>query len=171
MFMIDYVAPEKADGAVKEVYSAFPEGIPVPVPVQLYSASPRYLLKQMAVAGDYMEDDAYSPGFLAALRYIGAAQSCFDACSAFNKQLLNSMGLAEEEIDALFTDPSKAFEAKEAALLSFVIKSINTPDEVTATDIAPVRDQGWTDQQIFEMTAYAAQMTTIGTVFRTFAEK
>jgi hypothetical protein len=171
MFMIDYVRPEQAEGAVKKVYSAFPAHNPVPDPIQLYSASPRYLLKQMAIAGDYKQDDAYTPELLAALRYIGASTACFGFCSVFNRKMLTTMGLSEAEVDALFTDPGKAFEPKDAALVAFAAKSVKTPDEVTSEDLDAVREAGWTDPQIFEATAYAAQMNVVGTLFRTFAEK
>jgi alkylhydroperoxidase family enzyme len=171
MFLIDYVKPEQAEGTVKKVYSAFPPHIPVPDPIQLYSASPRYLARQMAVAGDYKQDDAYTPELLAALRYIGASSACFGFCTTFNKGLLSSMGLSDAEIDALDTDPSKAFDPREAALLAFAAKSVKTPDAVIAADVNAVRARGWTDPQIFEATAYAAQMATIGIVFRAFAAK
>ena len=171
MFMIDYVKPEQAEGAVKKIYSVFPPNIPVPDPIQLYSASPHYLARQMAIAGDYQQNDAYAPELLAALRYIGASTACFGFCTTFNKGLLSSMGLSEAEIDALFTDPTKAFEPKDAALLAFAAKSVKTPDDVASADLDAVREAGWTDPQIFEATAYAAQMTVIGTLFRAFAEK
>lgn len=171
MFMIDYVTPENAKGAVKKVYSMFPEGVPVPAPLQLYSASPRYLLKQMSIIGDFMEDDAYDPGFLAALRYIGASTTCFDACTVFNREYLKSMGLTDAEVDALATDPKQSFEENEAAMIMLVTKSTADPDSVTGQDVDSVRSHGWTDQQIFECTAYAAQMATIGIVFRTFSER
>jgi len=171
MFMIDYVTPEKAEGSIEKIYSFFPEGIPVPDSLQLYSASPRYLERQWAAVGDLMADDAYDQGLLAALRYIGASTACFGYCSQFNKQMLNSMGLTEEEVDALATNPSAAFEEKDAALITFVAKSTANPDDVTQADIEAVRNQGWTDQQVFETTAYAAQMATVGIVFRTFSNK
>ncbi|MGL1861953.1 MAG: hypothetical protein OCC46_05455 [Pseudodesulfovibrio sp.] len=171
MFMINYTTPENAEGAVKKVYSMFPEGITVPDPIQLYSASPRYLLKQMAIIGDFMNDDAYDHGFLAAMRYIGASNACFGACTTFNKDLLLAMGLTAEDIATLGSDPANSFEEKEAAMLTLVSKSTAAPDSVTQADIDQVRAQSWTDQQIFEITAYAAQMATIGIIFRTFAKK
>lgn len=171
MFMIDYVTPEKAEGAVKKIYSAFPKDIPVPAPLQLYSASPRFLHKQMAIIGDYMNDDAYDPGFLAALRYIGASTNCFETCTVFNKEYLMRMGLSETDIDSLAKDPAQSFDAKEAAMISFISISTANPDEVTQSDIDTVRKQGWTDDQIFECTVYAANMATVGIAFRTFSQK
>ena len=171
MFMIDYSTPDKAEGIVKEVYSMFPAHIAVPDPLQLFSASPRYLSREAGVIKDFMGDDAYDPGFLAALRYIGASTFCFDACTVFNKDYLLRMGLSEEEIDSLTSNPAQSFEDKEAALITFVAKSTTNPDGVSRADIDAVRAQGWTDQQIFECTVYAARMATVGQVFRTFSEK
>ena len=171
MFMIDYVTQEKADGAVKDIYASFPPEVGIPEPVLLYSASPDYLLKQMAVLKGFMDNDAYEPSLLAALRFVGASTACFGFCTDFNRNLLGKMGLKTEEIDALQTDPSKGFEPREAALIAFVSKAIATPDEVVQADIDAVRDQGWTDEQVFECTAYAAQMATLGIVYRTFARK
>jgi len=170
MFQIDYVTPEKAEGSVAETYALFGNK-GVPAPIQLYSASPRYLERELAVIGDYMGDDAYEPAFLAALRYIGASVSCFGACTVFNRDLLASMGLSQDEIEALHTDPSQAFDEREAALLALAAKAVADPDGVTPADIDPARAQGWTDQQIFECVAYAARMATVGLVFRAFSSR
>lgn len=169
MFIINSITKETATGAVKKVYSMFPEGVPVPAPLQLYSASPRYLLKQAAIISDYMKDDAYDVGLLAALRYIGASTSCFEACTRFNKDYLMRMGLTESEIESLSVNPSQSFDEKEAALLALVSKAVADPDSVNRDDIDTVCKHGWTEQQIFECTAYAAQMATVGIVFRTFS--
>jgi len=171
MFQIDYATPENATGSVAEVYAMFPKGMAVPDPIQLYSASPRYLGHQMAIMGDYMADEAYEPALLAALRYIGASSTCFGFCTEFNRKMLSSMGLSAEEIDALHTDPAKAFDEREAALLALAAKAVADPDKVSAADVDAARAQGWTDPQIFECVAYTAQMQTVGTIFRTFAEK
>ncbi|MEZ7198632.1 hypothetical protein [Pseudodesulfovibrio karagichevae] len=171
MFMIDYVKPEQAEGEVQKIYSMFTPRIPVPEPILLYSASPRYLQRHVDMIVDYMQDDAYSPELLAALRFIGASSACFGFCTLFNRKMLGDMGLSEAEIDALATDPAKAFDAKDAALLAFAAKSIKEPDNVTREDLDAVRAAGWTDQQIYEAAAYSAQMSVTGTLFRTFAEK
>lgn len=171
MFLIDYVTPEKADGDVGMIYSQFPPEVGVPAPVQLYSASEDYLLKQMGVLKGYMDNEAYTPALLTALRFVGASTACFGFCTDFNRSLLGKMGLKTAEIDALRTDPSQGFEPKEATLIAFVSKAITAPDKVVSADIDTVRDRGWTDEQIFECTAYAAQMNTLGTVYRAFARK
>lgn len=167
MFLIDYVTPKEAQGEVKEVYSMFPST--VPDSVQLFSASPRYLLKQMATAGEYLSDETFSRELMAALRFIGASTACFNFCTEFNRQMLISMGLSEAEVESLATAPSGAFEEKDAVLIAFAAKSQADPESVTKNDVDMVREAGWSDQQIFEATAYTAQMATVGIIFRTFA--
>lgn len=169
MFLIDYVKPETAQGEVKDLYSVFPGS--VPDSIQLLSASPRYLARQMAGTGEYLQDETFSRELMAALRYVGASTACFGFCTTFNRDMLVGMGLTEAEVDGLATDPSRAFDAGDAALIAFVAKAMADPDNVSRADVDAVRAAGWSDQQIFEATAYTAQMSTVGTVFRTFAEK
>ena len=45
------------------------------------------------------------------------------------------------------------------------------PDKVVPADIDAAKKQGWTDKEIFECTAYTAQMKTLGTVYRAFERK
>ncbi|CCH47258.1 carboxymuconolactone decarboxylase family protein [Pseudodesulfovibrio piezophilus] len=170
MFLIDYITPEKAEGKIKEIYSMIPTGRPVPEPMQLYSASPRYLEKQMEILQTIMKDGEYEPELLAAMRYIGSINTCFGYCATYNKDILGSMGLSEEEIDALITDPYQAFEAKEASLLALISKAMTKPESVCSADINTAREHGWTDSQIFESTAYAAQMATLGIVVGAFSK-
>lgn len=171
MFMIKYVTPEKAEGSVKAIYDIFPEEVGVPHPLQLYSASPVYLKKQMGIAKHYMSNDNFEPAFLAALRFVGASTTCFGYCTEFNKGMLKSLGLSDTEIETLGSTPTDSFGEKEAALIAFTAKAIRAPDTVIKADIDRVRDTGWTDQEIFEATTYTAQMSTIGIVFRAFAKK
>ncbi len=171
MFMIDYVTPGKAKDDVKDIYALFPPETGVPTPLQLYSASPKYLVKQMAITRDYLENNAYEFSLLAALRYVGASTGCFKTCIDYNGKMLMDMGLSEEQLAGLLSNPQAAFKSKDAAMIAFTAKAVADPDSVTRSDIDTVRAQGWTDEQIFECTAYAAQMTTVGTVYRTFAQK
>lgn len=171
MFLIDYVIPEKATGAVKDVYSVFPTEVGIPAPVQLYSASEDYLLIQMGLIKTLKNNDAYEPALLAALRFMGASENCFGFCTMYNRDMLKKMGLSDNDVDDLGSDPSQAFEPKEAAMITLVTKAITTPDKVVQSDIDAARTQGWTDKEIFECTAYAAQMKTLGTIYRAFSKK
>ena len=169
MFTIKYVRPDDASGKVATVYDAFPAKVGVPAPVQLYSASEPYLLHQMGFLKRFMANERFEPALLAALRYLGASVSCFDYCTGFNAALLKQLGLSEAELEGLAGEPEQAFDAHNAALVRFVAKAVREPDAVTEADVDAARAAGWSDQEIFEATAYAAQMATVGIVFRAFA--
>ena len=171
MFMINYITPEKAEGAIKEIYGMFPKEVGVPQPLQLYSASPAYLKRQMTIIKYFTQNSSFDFPLLAALRYVGASTTCFDQCSLFNKKLLLSLGLTENEITTLGIVPSETFEDKDAALITLAAKAVNNPDSVTKEDLDAASAHGWSDQEVFEGVAYAAQMSTVGIVFRTFANK
>lgn len=170
MFKVSYVRPEDATGTTAEIYGIFPPEVGVPAPLQLFSASEPYLAKQMAVIKHIVTNDRFEQGLLAALRYVGASVSCFDHCSAYNAHILKGMGLSDRELAALDSAPEQAFEPHEAALIRFAAKAVRTPDEVTDEDVATALAAGWTDQELFEATAYAAQMATVGIVFRAFSK-
>lgn len=171
MFLIDYITPDKATGVTAEAYAQFSKLPEPPHTVQLYSASEEYLSRTMSLMHYHAAQEPFSFALLAALRYVGAARGCNDYCTVYNRQLLASMGLTEEELDALGTDSAKALEDKEAALVNFVGKALDSPDAVSRADLDTVRAQGWTDRQMFESVAYAAQLGVIGTLFDTFRKK
>ena len=170
MFKINYIQPEEAQGKVKEIYEMFPD-LAVPAPLQLYSASPAYLEKQMDIISCIMSNDSFSFPLLTALRVVGASSTCFEYCTEFNTKILASLGLTDDDIQNIGEIHSDVFEEKEAAMINFVYKAINDPDNITKKDLDKVRSLEWTDPEIFEATAYAAQMSTVGIVFRTFTSE
>lgn len=171
MFLIEHIPPDKATGVTAAAYAVFSKLPEPPHSVQLYSASEEYLSRLMSLMQYHAAQEDFSFPLLAALRYVGAARGCFDYCTVYNRQLLASMGMTDEELDALGTDSAKAMDAKEAALVDFVGKALDSPEAVSKKDLDAVRDQGWTDRQVFESVAYAAQLGVIGTLFNTFSEK
>lgn len=171
MFIIDYVTPEKAEGVVAEVYSFFPETMGVPDSVQIASASPA-LLKAQGDTIKYFSagQDELSFHLLAAIRFIAATHFCHDYCVMLNSGMLKSSGLSEEEILSLNDNPSVGFEDKDAALLAFVAKALESPASTNEDDIDALRELGWSDTAIFDATAQAGQMAWASLVFRTFSK-
>jgi len=170
MFMIDYVTPEKAEGAVAEVYSFFPKEMGVPASVQIISASPA-LLKTQGEAIKYFSagQEELSFHLLAAVRFIAATHFCHDYCTMLNAGILKSAGLNEEEVNSLRENPAAGFEEKEAALLAFVTRALDAPASVGQADIDALRELGWSDRAMFDAMAQAGQMAWASIVFRTFS--
>lgn len=81
-------------------------------------------------------------------------------CVGLNKgMLLNMFKLPMSEIIALQKDPSSAkIEAKQKAMLLFMLKSANTPHATSAKDIENLKKLGWSDKDIFEGVKSAANM-------------
>lgn len=171
MFLIDYVTPEKAEGAVADVYNIFPPEMGVPDSLQVISASPALLEAQGNIIKYFMGGQE-ELGFhlLAAIRFMAASHYCHDYCTMLNAKMLQAAGLSEEEVNRLSNDPSTGFEEKEAALLAFVIKALDTPEAIGEDDIATLRELGWSDNAIFDAVGQAGQMASASLAFRTFTK-
>lgn len=169
MFHIDYVTPEKAEGVVASVYDIFPPQMGVPDSVQIMSASPKLLECQGEVIKYFMgQQKELSFHLLAAIRFMAATHYCHDYCTTLNHSILEAAGMTGEELDSLKDDPSAGFEEAEAALLAFVVKSLETPESVNDSDVDNLREIGWSDTAIFDAVAQAAQMSGASLLFRTF---
>lgn len=168
MFLIDYVAPEKAKGTVKDIYAMFPENIGVPESIQIFSANPVLLERQAESIKYFMGQEALSYPLLAAIRFVAAKDFGHPYCTELNKKMLLAAGLSEEEVNKLGDDPSIGFDENEAALLTFVLKSIKEPDATNQKDIDALRNLGWSDTSIFDAMAQATQMAAAGVLYRTF---
>ena len=172
MFIIDHVKPEDATGKVAEAYGAFPPQVPVPAPLQLMSASPELAVAQSQIIRHYVTHEKLDAGLLGLIRYLSAHEFGYQFCINFNSGLLQQAGgFSAEELAAIQQNPEQApLEESQKALLLFVLKVLKTPDAVDQGDITPLRDLGWSDQEIFEAAYHGASMATPATLFKAFAE-
>jgi len=168
MFLLDYTTPEKAEGAVADVYNIFPKEMGVPESLQIYSANPKLLELQGEAIKYYMGQDELSFHLLAAIRFIAANHFCHDYCTMLNASMLKASGMTEEEVQRLAEDPTAGFVDEEAALLAFVIKALESPSSIGEGDIAPLRELGWSDTAIFNAIGQASQMSAASLIYRTF---
>jgi len=170
MFKLDTVRPEDATGKVAEAYSVFPEGMPVPEPLVLMSASPELAHLQSQIIHYYMTHTKLDMGLLAMIRYLAASELDYSFCIKLNAGLLKMAGgLSDEDLEALKADPQKApLEASQKALMQFVLKVIKTPDRVEEKDVKALREMGWTDQDIFDAAFHGASMISASKLYRAF---
>lgn len=163
MFKLNYVKPEEADGVSAEVYGMFPEGVPVPEPLQMMSASPGLMESQKHVMRHYMGHENLSAPLMACLRLMGAQESCFGYCNGFNDALLRKMGMTGEEIAAMLEYPAKApLEEREAGLLAFVVDCFRDAAGASEERIDGLRATGWTDADIFDALTLYNNMVAVG---------
>lgn len=168
MFLINHVTPEKAEGAVAEVYSMFPPERGVPHSLQIFSASPEMLTRQAEIIKYVSAHPNIDFPVGAAIRFLAASHFGHDYCINLNGDMLKATGVTDEQLAQLAENPSCVFEDKDAALLTFVIKAVATPTEVGQKDVDAARNAGWTDADLFDAVAMGAMMSAAGVVYKTF---
>lgn len=171
MSLLNTVAPEKAQGRVKEIYGIFEQiGIPVPRPLQMLSVSPDYLDIQGNMINYFMNHPVLSPSLLTHIRLMAAHEENYPYCINFNQQILKTLlGLSDDQIAAAANDPSEtALKPEEKALLLFVQKVLRDPALTRREDIEHLRAQGWSDRDIFDAALMGVNMLATGILFKAF---
>lgn len=170
MFKLETVRPEEATGKVAEAYSVFPEGMPIPEPIVLMSASPELAHLQSGVIRYYMTHSKLDMGLLAMIRYLVASEFDYSFCVKLNAGILKMAGgFSNDDLESLKTNPGSApLEDFQKALLLFVLKVIKTPDQVEEEDVEALRNMGWTDQDIFDASFHGASMIGASKLYRAF---
>lgn len=170
MALIQTVDPEKAEGQVKEVFDTLQENIGmVPAPMQLASASPGLLNISWQSLQYFSQHPNLSFGLLSTIRYLVSHQINFAFCTSLNRNFLMQQGMTEEDIKELEKDPSQApLEDNERAMLAFVLKAIQTPDDVTQEDIDLLHEMGWADGDILDALSHGANMVSSSILMKTF---
>lgn len=171
MAIIKTIPPDQAQGQVKEIYGAILEKIPfVPKPLQLMSASPDLLATYSRTMDYFMGHPNLSPLLMAYIRMLSAFHSDYPYCIDLNSNFLKQFaGLTDEQLAAIRSDASQApLDEKEKALLVFVIKSIQSPEDVDAGDMDQLHALGWADPDIFDALYHGASMVSTGILFNSF---
>ncbi len=171
MALIKTVAHEEADGSIKQVYDLMASlAGSVPKPLQLLSASPKLFDINYQALQYYMQHPTLSLQLLAAIRFISATRCEYPYCIDMNKTILTTMaGLSEQQAMTLLEDPQAVdWPEKEKAMLAFVKKALEAPEDVQQADVDKVREHGWTDTDIFDAVNHGAFMVTGGILFNVF---
>jgi len=171
MPLLNTVAPEDAKGRVKEAYAMFDKiGLPVPLSVQMLSASPDMISVQGQMMNYFMNHPTLSPSLLTHIRLLTAHEEAFSYCTDLNHRILTSMiGMSEEQVAAAIQDPhAAALQPEEKALLSFVLKVARDPALTSADEMDALKVQGWSDRDVFDATMMAMNMVSIGMMFKAF---
>lgn len=171
MPLIHTVSPAEAQGAVADVYRQSEAIIGrVPNAFQMYSSSPDLLATQWQQTAYFMRHPTLSFPLLALTRMLVSQDNRCDYCVDFNAaMLMERAGFTLEQIAAAKRDPSSApLDAKEKAMLLFVLKATRTPLEVSAADVDNLRGLGWADADILDAVVHGARNMAADVVFNTF---
>lgn len=159
MFLVSTVERDKAEGIVAQAYANIPAQIDIPVPMQLLSASPGLMERELGVIGYFRSHPRLSPPLLASIRYVSSQKFGYAPCAVFNAALLRNQGMSEAEIAALSCKPAETpLDETEAALLAFVTKAIDDPASVIRADIEALTGMGWQESDVVDAVSMAARM-------------
>lgn len=147
MALINTVAPDKAEGIVKEGYEMFMKRVgTIPKPMEMLSVSPEMLKIQLNRLKYLATHPRLSFSLLAHIRYLVARNLNYEFCTDFNRYILKKQGLSEEDFAEMEQDPSKTMlEENEKAMLVFVVNAVKDPCSVGKDDIENLRRLGWQD--------------------------
>jgi alkylhydroperoxidase family enzyme len=151
-------------GAIEERLGFVPDGL------RLYSISPPLLESFVSNIGYFNSGGTELPPTLTAMiRYQISWNSGCSFCIDMNEGFLTSMGVDLDSIRASRNNPDAApFDEKQKALLKLAIKSVNSPEDVSKTDLDEMRRWGWNDRSIFDAVVQAANNRAFNYVLRTF---
>ena len=160
MALVTTVAPEKAEGIIKEGYEMFMKNVgAIPKPMQLMSISPALFELQLKRIRYFGKHPKLSFALLAHIRYLAARSLDYGYCTDLNRHFLKKLGNDDDTIRAMEEDPSKSMlEANESAMLDFVIRAMKKPTSITAEDIARLKDMGWEERDMVDALAQGVGM-------------
>jgi len=168
--LIQTSTPDTATGEIQKGYEIFNKrGVDMPDPMRLMSASPGYFGIMLQRNIYYSNHPNLSFSLLAHIRYFASCRLDYSFCRIFNKKMLAKMGVSKEDFTAMSHDPEKSLlEDNEKHMLLFVLKAMEKPEAVTAQDIEALRNEGWTDSDIFDGLAQGVGMMDHNIFMRVF---
>lgn len=165
------VQPEEATGDVARIYDEILQAFDnVPNVLKVWSVSPFLLKQQWEFVAYSMKHPKLSGPLLACIRLMIARGNHCDYCVDMNTgMLLDTYGWTPDQVEYLIDNPADAnLPHEEKAMLGLVLKAVRHSTQVTANDVAHVRDQGYSDQDIMEAVAHGARMAASDIVHNAF---
>lgn len=171
MSLIQITLPERAEGQLAETYREIQAlfGM-VPNAMQMGSASPELLASRWQATRYFRNHPNLGMALQATIRLLVSDANDCAYCVDFNAaMLINTCDQIPEQVAATRQDPSQApLSAKDKALLLFTLKSLHTPAEVNAEDVAALHALGWTDRDMLDAVTLAAYNRAVDMILNTF---
>ncbi|WP_457667589.1 hypothetical protein [Thiolapillus sp.] len=168
--LINPEIPESEQALVNNIFSGVEAHLGfVPAGLRLYGISPPLLQAFVGAVGYFMGHERLSQKLLAFVRYLVSSDANCHFCIDFNAAILMNQGVATEELQATRDNPENApLDDGEKMLLKIALSAIEDPEGVTAADIEAARKQGYSDRDVFDVVAVAANNKAFTHVLRTF---
>lgn len=168
--LINPHAPKGEEARVDAVFSAVKQHMGfVPDGLKIFSFSPPLLETFVGNISYFNSGERLTPSLMAMIRYLVSSNSECHFCIDMNEGFLTNMGADLNAVRAARNNPELApIPAKEKPLLMLALKAVKTPESVNSQDIQAAKNQGWSDRDIFDVVAQAANNLAFNKILRTF---
>jgi hypothetical protein len=168
MSLLKSIEPEMAIGGMKRIYDSFLDAVGmVPPPLLVSSASPALQALLATLMIYYKDHPTLSGKLIALIRYSISVIFELESCARFSERALRILGISEEQIRDLQSDPeSSPLKGREKDLYDFVICAIRNPEAVSEKQISRLRELEWSDADIFDALNVASIMIGPGLIMR-----
>ncbi len=168
--LIDPTTAADERKSVDAIFSAIEESLGfIPEGLKLYGISPPLLKSFVTAIGYFRSQTRLSQELLAMIRYLSASRHDCRFCIDFNEAILLQLGKELDDIRASRENPDTApLSDKEKALLKYALDALEEPDAIDEARTEALREQGWSDRDIFEATYVAANNRAFTTMLKTF---
>lgn len=150
---------EAATGEIAETFDEIRRFLDVPSVgiLNLTAAnSPATLVSSTRLFVDFFKQATLPPALIFMIHYaISSAKNCA-YCSASFKAACRSAGVDEETLEALVTDMNAVKPERVREIINFAVNCTLNPQSLTEADYDRVRDQGVSEEELFEIIAWAA---------------
>lgn len=168
--LITPTVPSEDTEKVNSIFAMIEEHLGyVPDGLRLYGISPPLLEAFVGNVGYFMAHQTLSQELLAMIRFLVSSDAGCSFCINFNSGILLNAGKTQDELDAARKNADNAPLAdNEKILLKIALAAINHPENVTRDDIQAGLNQGFSERDIFDAVAIAANNKAFTHVLRTF---
>ncbi|OGT89111.1 MAG: hypothetical protein A2286_11500 [Gammaproteobacteria bacterium RIFOXYA12_FULL_61_12] len=141
----------------------------VPDGLRLYGISPDLLDSFLSGVSYFLGHKRLSQELLTMIRYLASERVGCRFCISLNEARLAQLGVSLEAAQAARDDLDRApISERERPLLRLALKGVTDPDAVQAADLDAARAQGWSDRDLFDVVALAANNRAFTLVLKTF---
>ena len=156
MTFIRPIEPDTAEGTVREMYEQVrAEHGHIPNWAGAFSLRPKVRAAWVGLVGSIRENLTLRRYELATLAAARALKSSY--CSLAHGRVLADKVFDVTKVASIANgDGSGVLEPAEIAMMNFVEKLVRHADRVTESDVAQLRELGYSDEEIFDIAATAA---------------
>ena len=141
----------------------------VPDGIRLYGVSPPLLESFVGAVGYFMGHQTLSQELLAMIRYLVSSDAGCSFCIDFNTGILMNQGKTAEQLQTAKENPDMApLSDKEKVLLKIALAAIDNPEGVSQYDLQKAQNHGFSERDVFDVVAIAANNKAFTHVLRTF---